>query len=96
MRMASQNDSHDNEVDKAGEALLRLLHQSADALEQDHRNALEHAQRIGDQVRAARDRIAELERDIAEHRDRADRAEEWLNKIRNEITEQFPQTSLKR
>jgi predicted nucleic acid-binding Zn-ribbon protein len=94
--MPSQNDSHENDVDKAGEALLRLLHKSADALEQDHRQALERAQRIGDQVRAARDRIAELERDIADHRERADRAEEWLKKIQNEITEQFPQGSRSR
>jgi peptidoglycan hydrolase CwlO-like protein len=94
--MSSQNDSHDNEVDKAGEALLRLLHQSADALEQDHRQALERAQRIGNQVRAARDRIVDLERDIADHRERADRAEEWLKKIQNEITEQFPQADSSR
>jgi predicted nucleic acid-binding Zn-ribbon protein len=84
-------DSSDSDVDKAGEALLRLLHQSADALEQDHRQALETAQRIGEQVRAARDRIAALERELADHRERADRAEEWLRKIQDEIAEQFPQ-----
>jgi chromosome segregation ATPase len=89
--MVSRNDSHDSEVDQAGEALLRLLHESADALERDHREALEDAHRIGDRVVAARDRIAELERELAESSEKADRAEEWMNRIRSEIAEQFPQ-----
>jgi chromosome segregation ATPase len=89
IRMVSGNDSHDSEIDQAGEALLRMFQQSADALEQDHRRVLEEAHRIGDRVRAARDRIAELESELAEYRDKADRAEEWLNRIQNEIAERF-------
>jgi chromosome segregation ATPase len=84
------------EIDQAGQALLQLLQQSAEALEQDQRQALETAQRIGEQVRAARYRIAELERDLAEHHERADRAEEWLDKIQSEIVEQFPQGARRR
>jgi predicted nucleic acid-binding Zn-ribbon protein len=78
-----------SDVDKAGQALLSLLHRSADALEHDHRQALQTAQKIGEQARAARDRITELENDIAHHRERAERAEEWLERIRAEIEEQF-------
>jgi chromosome segregation ATPase len=79
----------DSEIDQAGEALMRMLRQSADALELDHRQALEEANRIGDTVVAARDRIAELECELAEYRDKADRAEEWLTRIQNEIAERF-------
>jgi hypothetical protein len=52
---------------------------------------LEDAQRIGDRVVPARDRIAELERELVESSEKADRAEEWLNRIQSEIAEQFPQ-----
>jgi chromosome segregation ATPase len=79
--MASRDESS-GEIDQAGQSLLQLLHQSAEALEQDQRQALETAQRIGEQVRAARDRIAELEREIAEHREQADRAENGSTKYK--------------
>ena len=88
--MASRDDPS-GEIDQAGQALLQLLQQSAEALEQDQRQTLETAQRIGEQVRAARDRIAELEREIADHRERSDRAEEWLDTIQCEIVEKFTQ-----
>ena len=37
-----------------------------------------------------RTRIAQLEDDLAAYRDRAERAELWLDKIRTEIEQQFP------
>jgi hypothetical protein len=42
-------------------------------------------------LQAARDRIAQLDRDAAAHGDRAERAEAWLNKIHGEMQQQFPQ-----
>ena len=42
------------------------------------------------ELRAAQDRIAQFEDDLAAHRDRAERAELWLDKIRTEIEQQFP------
>jgi predicted nucleic acid-binding Zn-ribbon protein len=51
---------------------------------------VEAAQRLAQQLQAARDRIAQLESDLAGYRDRAERSEAWLDKIREEIEEQFP------
>jgi hypothetical protein len=59
---------NDSEIDQAGEALVRMLHQSADVLEHNHRQALEEAKGIGDRVVAARDRIAELESELHSRR----------------------------
>jgi predicted nucleic acid-binding Zn-ribbon protein len=90
--MASDGDFQNSEpVDKAGQSILRLLQKAADAADQNSRQAVEMAHKLSHQLRAAHDRIAELESDIAANRDRAERAETWLNKIRGEIEEQFPQ-----
>jgi predicted nucleic acid-binding Zn-ribbon protein len=48
------------------------------------------AQKLSHQLRAAEDRIAELEAELVAHRDRAQRAEHWLERIRSEIEDQFP------
>jgi hypothetical protein len=42
------------------------------------------------ELRAAQDRITQFEHDLAAHRDRVERAELWLDKIRTEIEQQFP------
>jgi hypothetical protein len=59
---------------------------------------LKAAEQVAHELRAARDHIAQLEDHIAQleeelaaSKDRADRAEEWLNKIRQEIDQQFVQ-----
>jgi hypothetical protein len=79
-----------NLVDKAGQSILRLLQQAADAAEQNSRQAVDTAQKLSQQLRAAHDHIARLEADVLAYRDRAERAEAWLNKIRVEIEDQFP------
>jgi ABC-type transporter Mla subunit MlaD len=83
-------------VDKAGQSVLDLLQQTADAADQNTRQAVEAAQRLAQQLQAARDRIGQLERDLDAYRDRAERAEGWLNKIQGEIEEQFPQGGRRR
>lgn len=77
-------------LDRAGQSILRLLQKAGDATDQDRRHALEMAQRLSQELRAAQDRIAQFEDDLAAHRDRAERAELWLDKIRTEIEQQFP------
>ena len=68
-------------LDRAGQSILGLLQKAGDATDQDRRHALEMAQRLSQELRAAQDRIAQLEDDLAAHRDRAERAELWLDKI---------------
>jgi septal ring factor EnvC (AmiA/AmiB activator) len=74
-----------SQLDSAGQAILKLLHRAAGAAEANSTKALETAQRLASQVQAAEDRIAELEAELHESHDRADRAEEWLRKIATEI-----------
>jgi cell fate (sporulation/competence/biofilm development) regulator YmcA (YheA/YmcA/DUF963 family) len=71
--------------DSAGQAILKLLHKAAGAAEANSRQALETAQQLSSQLRAAAERIAELEAEIQHYREKSERAEEWLRKISMEI-----------
>jgi hypothetical protein len=50
------------------------------------------AQKFSDQLRAAEDRIAELETESATYRERAHRAEQWLRTVYAEIEDRFFQS----
>ena len=52
-------------LDKAGQTILQLLNKAADVAEQNSRHAIDTAQRLSHQLRAAEDRIAELEAEVA-------------------------------
>jgi hypothetical protein len=79
--MVSGSDAEDGDpLDRAGQSILRLLQKAGDATDQDKRRA----QRLSQELRAAQDRIAQLEDDLIAYRDRAERAELWLDKIRAE------------
>ena len=47
------------------------------------------AQKLSHQLRAAEDRIAELEAQVDLYREKSDRAEQWLHKVYTEIEERF-------
>jgi hypothetical protein len=76
-------------LDKAGQTILSLLHKAAGVAEENSRHALDMAQKLSHQLRAAENRIAELEADVELYRDKADRAEQWLHKVYTEIDERF-------
>jgi hypothetical protein len=78
-----------DQLDSAGEAILKLLHKAAGAAETNSRRALETAQNLVSQLRAAEDRIAELEAEIQHYREKSERAEEWLRKISMEIEDRL-------
>ena len=78
-----------SQLDSAGQAILRLLHKATGAAEANSRQALETAQRLSSQLRAAEDRIAELEAEVQQDRERAERAENWLYKISAEIEDRL-------
>ena len=78
-----------SQLDAAGEAILKLLHRAAGAAEANSRQALETAQKLSSQLRAAENRIAELEDDVRYYQDRCERADQWLHKIFSEIEERF-------
>jgi hypothetical protein len=80
---AASNDA--SQLDTAGEAILKLLHKAAGVAEANSRRSLETAQKLSSQLRAAEDRIAELEAEVHHYRDKSERAEEWLRRISTEI-----------
>ena len=68
---------------------MSLLQKAAGAAESNTRGAVEHAQRLSDQLRAAEDRIEDLEAEVKYYQERVDRAEQWLHRIYTEIETKF-------
>jgi len=62
-----------NELDRAGHAILGTLHQAAGAAEAKYQRAVETTNKLSAQLRAAEDRITELEAKVRHHEERADR-----------------------
>jgi hypothetical protein len=60
---AARSDSSNgaDQLDNAGQTILRLLNKAAGVAEENSRFALDQAQKLSHQLRAAEDRIAELE-----------------------------------
>ena len=61
----SSQESGADQLDKAGQSILHLLHRAAGVAEENSRHALDTAQKLSHQLRAAEDRIAELEAEVA-------------------------------
>jgi hypothetical protein len=78
-----------NQLDNAGEAILELLGKAAGVAEANSQHAVEMAQKISHQLRAAEDRIAELESEVGMYRERSERAEQWLHTVYTEIENRF-------
>ena len=78
-----------DQLDKAGQTILELLHKAAGVAEANSQHALEMAQKLSHQLRAAENRIAELEAEVGIYQDKAERAEQWLHKVYTEIEDRF-------
>ena len=78
-----------DQLDKAGETILGLLHEAAGVAEANSQRAIELAQKFSHQLRAAEDRIAELEAEVDMYREKADHAEQWLHRVYTEIEDRF-------
>ncbi len=76
-------------LDQAAPTIFSLLHRAAAGAEAKHQEALEMTHQLSAQLRAAKDRIRELEAKVRHHQDRADRAERWLYQISVEIEQKF-------
>ena len=83
------------QLDAVGHSILHLIGKAAGITEDYTQNVVKAAEKVARELHAARDRIAELEEELLVHRDRADRAEQWLDKIYKEIDEQFVQRQTK-
>ena len=76
-------------LDRAAQAILRLIHRAAADAEANHRQALETTHQLSAQLRAAEDRIRELEAHARHNEERAEQAERWLYQISVEIEQKF-------
>jgi hypothetical protein len=90
---ASKNAAPDNadQLDKAGQTILKLLHKAAGVAEANSKHALDMAQKLSHHLRAAEDRIAELEAEVQLYQEKSQRAEQWLHKVYTEIEDRFLQ-----
>jgi hypothetical protein len=76
-------------LDDAGQTVMAMLQQAAVTAKENCGRALGVAHGLSLQLRAAEDRIRELEADLQHFQDRALRAENWLRRISQEIENRF-------
>jgi hypothetical protein len=72
-----------------GQSILGLLHRAAGIAEENSNHALGVAHKLSLQLRAAEDRIKDLEAAALYAQERAERAEKWLHQISVEIEQRF-------
>lgn len=81
------NDS--DSMDESGQAVLAMLQKAADLSNDNCDRAMALAHELSIQLRAAEDQISQLQAENAQLRDRAERAETWLQLIQKEIEEKL-------
>jgi chromosome segregation ATPase len=86
-KFAPKRNAHSNKhpTDQAGEALIGMLQEAAKISNESYDRVMDLVHDLTQQLRAAEDRIGQLERDIDHYRARASGAEQWLNRIQQEI-----------
>jgi methylthioribose-1-phosphate isomerase len=80
-----------DQLDSAGQTILQLLNKAANVAEQNSKHAIDMAQKLAHELRAAQQRISELEAEVGAYQNQAERAEQWLHKVYTEIEDRFLQ-----
>jgi outer membrane PBP1 activator LpoA protein len=78
-----------DQLDSAGQTILQLLNKAANVAEQNSKQAIDMAQKLAHELRAAQQRISELEAEVVAYQNQAERAEQWLHKVYTEIEARF-------
>jgi hypothetical protein len=78
-----------NPADEAGQAVIAQIRKAADLANENCDRAMALAHKLAMQLRAAEDKITQLEAEVALFRDRATRAERWLQTIHSEIEQKL-------
>jgi hypothetical protein len=78
-----------DQLDTAGQNIVQLLRKAAGAAEANSRQAIDVAQKLSHQLRAAEQRISELEAEAEACRQKSERAEQWLHHVYSEIEDRF-------
>jgi hypothetical protein len=88
--LPEQNPHHETDVvDQAGHRILALLREAADASAENVERAMTMAHKTSMELRAAEERITLLEAEVERLRDRATRAEGWLQAIKQEVEDEL-------
>lgn len=81
--------NNDDSLDDAGHAVMGMLEQAATAAAENCQHAVDVAHRLSLKLRAAEDRIKDLEAESVRYRERIARAEQWLLRISHDIEQRF-------
>lgn len=76
-------------VEMAGQTIVGLLNKAAEAADANTKHALDVALKLSRELQAAEQRMTDLEADLRHYKDRAERAEKWLDYIASEIEQNF-------
>jgi hypothetical protein len=76
-------------AERSGHAIVALLKEAADVTKETCERAVETAHQLSVKLRAAEDRIRELESESKQLQVRATQAEKWLVRIHQEIEDRF-------
>jgi len=76
-------------ADDSGSAIIALLQKAAEMAKDDCARAMDLAHKLSSQLQAAEERASDLEAEAAHFRNRAVRAEEWLQHIHSEVEQAF-------
>ena len=77
------------QLDDAGQAIVAQIRTAADLAREDCDRAMSLAHKLSMELRAAEDRTQRMTREVEHWRDRAARAEQWLQTIQQEIEEKL-------
>jgi hypothetical protein len=91
-----KDQAHESDLDRSGHAIVALLQEAAEVARGNAERAMDMANKLSGQLRAAEDRASAaedraklLETDLRLYQDRALRAEEWLLRVYKEIEDKF-------
>ena len=76
-------------VDESGRSIVAMLERAGNMAKDDCARAMDLAHKLTLQLRAAEERVQDLETEAVHFRDRAIRAEDWLQHIHNEVEKTF-------
>jgi hypothetical protein len=86
---APQRPPADDTIEQAGQALIGMLQKAAGATNEEYEQATILAGRVAAELRVTESRIKQLEAEVSHFRDRAAKAEGWLQHISHVIEEQL-------
>ena len=76
-------------VERSGQAIVALLQQAAETANSNCDRAMDLAHKLSMELRAAEERVRQIELEMRHYQDRAQRAEQWLVRIYEDIEHKF-------